>query len=104
MTVETGFGPVDPELIIGVPRDELGEDTEINKGYILPVQVTDEEGEVNGEVDMIVVEIRADTVFLDANHPLAGQNVTFSAEVLEVRMATEEELDTLHVHGEDCDH
>jgi FKBP-type peptidyl-prolyl cis-trans isomerase SlyD len=104
LTVETGFGPVDPELIIGVPRDELGEDTEINKGDILPVQVTDEEGEVNGEVDMIVVEIRADTVFLDANHPLAGQNVTFSAEVLEVRMATEEELDTLHVHGEDCDH
>lgn len=104
LTPETGFGPVDPELIIGVPRDELGDDTELQKGDILPVEVADEEGNVQGEVDMVVVEVRPDTIFVDANHPLAGQNVTFIADVVEVRQATEEELGSVHVHGEDCNH
>lgn len=104
LTPETGFGDVDPELIIGVPRAELGDDTEVNKGDVLPVQVTDDDGEVQGEVDMVVVEVRADTIFVDANHPLAGQTVKFVAEVMEVRAATQEELDTVHVHDEDCNH
>jgi len=111
LDMDTGFGPVDPELIIGVPRTELGEDVEIEVGDVLPVEIATDEGEVTGEVDMRVVEVRADTVFLDANHPLAGQDVFFSAEVLTVRMATAEELAELeagceedHEHGEDCDH
>lgn len=108
---ESGFGSVDPELIIGVPRDELGEDVEIEKGDVLPVEIATDEGEVTGEVEMVVVEVRPDTVFLDANHPLAGQKVSFSAEVISVREATEEELAAVqeaceedHVHGEDCAH
>jgi len=108
---DMGFGPVDPELIIGVPRDELGEDVEIEKGDVLPVEIATDEGEVTGEVDMTVVEVRPDTVFLDANHPLAGQKVNFSAEVISVRAATEEELASLeegcdedHEHGPDCAH
>lgn len=108
---DMGFGPVDPELIIGVPRDELGEDAEINKGDVLPVEIATDEGEVTGEVDMVVVEVRPDTVFLDANHPLAGQKINFSAEVIAVREATAEELASLeegctedHEHGEDCAH
>jgi FKBP-type peptidyl-prolyl cis-trans isomerase SlyD len=111
LDIETGFGPVDPELIIGVPLSELGEDVELSKGDILPVEIATDEGEVTGEVDMTVVEVRADTVFLDANHPLAGQNVSFSAEVIAVREATQEELADLeaehqaeHVHDENCNH
>lgn len=108
---DNGFGTVDPELIIGVPRDELGEDVEIEKGDVLPVEIATDEGEVTGEVEMIVVEVRPDTVFLDANHPLAGQKVSFSAEVTAVREASADELAAVkeaceddHVHGEDCDH
>lgn len=107
LDMDTGFGPVDPELIIGVPLAELGDDVELSKGDILPVEIATDEGEVTGEVDMTVVDVRADTVFLDANHPLAGQNVSFAAEVLSVREATEEELADLeaeHVHDENCNH
>lgn len=112
LDMDTGFGPVDPELIIGVPRTELGDDAEIAVGDVLPVEIATDEGEVTGEVEMRVVEVRADTVYLDANHPLAGQDVFFSAEVLGVRKATAEELAELesddeeeeHVHGEDCNH
>lgn len=104
LTPETGFGPLDPELILSVPRAELGEDTEIAKGDVLPVQVADDDGNVQGEVDMVVVEVRPDAIFVDANHPLAGQSVHFEAEVVDVREATEEELASVHVHGEDCNH
>jgi FKBP-type peptidyl-prolyl cis-trans isomerase SlyD len=46
-----------------------------------------------------IVEIEGDEVTIDGNHPLAGQALTFDVEVLEIRPATEEELDHGHVHG-----
>ncbi|MFT5080599.1 MAG: FKBP-type peptidyl-prolyl cis-trans isomerase SlyD [Planctomycetota bacterium] len=104
LTPESGFGDHDPELIIPVPREEISmEDSDdLKKGDILPVEIADEEGNVSGEVDMRVIEVRPDTVFLDGNHPLAGQNVTFDVEVLTVREATEEELEGLECETE-CD-
>ena len=36
---------------------------------------------------------------MDFNHPLAGQDLHFSGEILEVRQASEEELSHGHVHG-----
>ena len=102
LTTETGFGDHDPELIISVPREEIPMENndELRKGDILPVEIADEEGNVSGEVDMRVIEVRPDAIFLDGNHPLAGQNVTFEVEVLAVREATEEELngETTHDH------
>jgi FKBP-type peptidyl-prolyl cis-trans isomerase SlyD len=40
-----------------------------------------------------------DSITVDGNHPLAGVELNFSVEVLEVRDATKEELDHGHVHG-----
>jgi FKBP-type peptidyl-prolyl cis-trans isomerase SlyD len=37
---------------------------------------------------------------MDFNHPLAGTDLHFSVEVLDVREATSEELEHGHVHGE----
>ena len=41
----------------------------------------------------------AQTITLDGNHPLAGKDLSFSVEVMQVRAATEEELKHGHVHG-----
>ncbi len=105
LTPETGFGDHDPELIVPVPREEINmeQSDAIKKGDVLPVEIADEEGNVSGEVDMRVIEVRPDTVFLDGNHPLAGQNVSFHVEVLEVREASEEELTGLEC-APDCTH
>jgi FKBP-type peptidyl-prolyl cis-trans isomerase SlyD len=104
LTAETGFGPHDLELIIQVPREEIAMEggDEIKKGDVLPVEIADEDGNVSGEVDMVVVEVRPDTVFLDGNHPLAGQDVTFNVEVITVREATAEELSGLEC-APDCE-
>ncbi len=48
-----------------------------------------------------VVALDAENVTLDANHPLAGVDLTFEVEVLGVRAATPEELQHGHAHGAD---
>jgi len=46
-----------------------------------------------------VVKIKGDKVILDANHPWAGQSLTMSLKVLEVRAASAEEVTHRHAHG-----
>lgn len=46
-----------------------------------------------------VIEIGMDNVKMDFNHPLAGKELHFEGEVLDVRSASQEELDHGHVHG-----
>jgi FKBP-type peptidyl-prolyl cis-trans isomerase SlyD len=50
-------------------------------------------------MDGRVLEIGTETVKMDFNHPLAGEELHFKGEILEVREATAEELDHGHVHG-----
>jgi FKBP-type peptidyl-prolyl cis-trans isomerase SlyD len=46
-----------------------------------------------------VVKIKGDQVILDGNHPWAGQNLSLSLKVLEVRAASAEEVTHRHAHG-----
>ncbi len=46
-----------------------------------------------------VIKIKGDQVILDGNHPWAGQNLSFSLKVLEVRAASAEEVTHGHAHG-----
>lgn len=58
--------------------------------------------EAQSEQGMHSVEITAiegDQVTVDGNHPLAGMDLTFEVELLEVRNATEDEIDHGHAHG-----
>lgn len=47
-----------------------------------------------------VIAIGTETVTVDVNHPLAGQDLYFTGNVLGIREATKDELDHGHVHGE----
>lgn len=70
--------------------DELN----IKPGAIIPME--DEEGfPLTGKI----VEVAADNVLVDFNHPLAGMDLYFEGEILEVREATVEEITHGHVHG-----
>ena len=46
-----------------------------------------------------VVKIKGDQVILDANHPWAGQNLSLTLKVLEVRAASADEVTHRHAHG-----
>ncbi len=54
-----------------------------------------------GPVQVTVVKVGRFNVDVDANHPLAGQTLTFDVEITGVRDATPEELDHGHAHGPD---
>ncbi len=87
---EDAFGDYKPEGIITVPRAELPADAELTAGEFITIVVSDdddsaEDDEEIGEIDVRIVEAGDEEVVLDANHPLAGQNVTFQVKVVSVR-------------------
>ena len=98
-----GYGEIDPKLVVELPKSIFeGEDIPadiLEIDAVLPLQ--DSEG---NPLDGRVVEIGEDTVTVDLNHPLAGENLHFKGEILSVREATEEELEHGHVHGEGGHH
>ncbi|ADC70951.1 MULTISPECIES: peptidylprolyl isomerase [unclassified Thioalkalivibrio] len=53
----------------------------------------------NGPLTVTVTKVEGDTATVDGNHPLAGENLNFDVEVVEVREASAEELEHGHAHG-----
>jgi peptidylprolyl isomerase len=102
-TIEIGFekayGPVQEQARQEVPKAQLPADVPLEVGMQLAAQ-----GPQGQPMPVTVAEIKEDTVIMDFNHPLAGKDLTFEVEVVEVREATKEELEHGHTHpeGESC--
>ena len=52
-----------------------------------------------GPIDARVLKVGKFNVDVDANHPLAGMDLQFDIEIVEIRQASEEELSHGHAHG-----
>ena len=95
------YGEFNPDGIVAVPRSEFPEDAEIVPGDWVTIQVAGEEGEdMKGEMEMRVVEIAPEAITLDANHPLAGEEITFDLKVKSVRKATPPEIEARNAENE----
>jgi FKBP-type peptidyl-prolyl cis-trans isomerase SlyD len=81
-------------MVISVPKGEWDLPENVGAGEIVELQSP--EGEV---IPAVILEVGPDAVILDANHPLAGQDLFFQIEVTNVRSATTEELSHGHAHG-----
>lgn len=90
---EEAYGPYRPELKFSIGLDRFGEDKP-EAGQM--AQMTAEDG---GMAMATVLEVTETTVTLDANHPLAGQELHFEVEIAGIRDASEEELAHGHPHG-----
>ncbi|MGB3810127.1 MAG: peptidylprolyl isomerase [Parvibaculum sp.] len=71
------YGEHDPRLAQDVPRTELPDDLEIFLGMSLTASGSD-----GREIALVVTEINDNSVRLDANHPLAGKDLTFAIELV----------------------
>jgi FKBP-type peptidyl-prolyl cis-trans isomerase SlpA len=89
--MEEAFGQPDPENIQVWSRKVFPPEMELRPGKkVLPRHLPFEP-----EYPLTIKEVQDDKVVLDLNHPLAGQDLYYEVEVLEVRPATEEELEPL---------
>jgi FKBP-type peptidyl-prolyl cis-trans isomerase SlyD len=87
------YGEVEDFLIQQVPSDLFqGVET-------LEVGMRFEAQSDQGMQSVEITAIEGDMVMVDANHPLAGQDLTFEVEIIGVREATADELDHGHAHG-----
>lgn len=92
---EDGYGYASEELVAEWPRDSIAQlQQELSVGMRFKALGEDGDSKL-----VTVVEIRDDTVVLDANHPLAGQVLNFMIAIVSVREPTAEEL----AHGLDSD-
>ncbi len=91
---EQGYGERDEEGVQTVARNQFDDSVEIEVGMQFEAQDEDE-----GHQIVTVVAVDSENITLDTNHPLAGKNLCFEVEILDVRDASAEELSHGHVHG-----
>lgn len=73
------YGPHQKQAIQKIPRSEIPDGVDLTVGNNL--QATGHDGEI---VPLRVLAANEETVTLDANHPLAGHNLTFEIELIEI--------------------
>lgn len=94
-----GYGELNPELKMKVERKMFPPDAEIKAGMQFRANIGGDH-----EHTFTVMDVQNDDIFVDGNHPLAGQTLHFSVEIVGIRAATAEELTHGHAHGPDGTH
>lgn len=78
--VAEAYGDVQQELMYEVKKEQLPQDMAPEVGMALASK------DPNGnEVQFRVAEVKEDAIIVDANHPLAGQELTFDLELVEIK-------------------
>lgn len=106
---EEAYGPYNIQFQQRVSRNEFPEDMDLHPGMafeLVPEQndVHDVFGQAGAGLIFYIKEAGGDDVLIDANHPLAGKQLNFVGEVLDVRPATPIEKDHGHAHGPHTEH
>lgn len=76
---EDAYGNKDENLVYEVQKDMLPPGEEPEVGMQLITQAPD-----GPQVPLVITEIKDETVIVDANHPLAGRELTFDLEVVSI--------------------
>ena len=87
VTPAEGFGDRDDELVLEIDKTDFPDPKNVTVGDEVVAESPD-----GDEVPMRVVEVRDETVVVDANHPLAGVTLRYSVKVKEIAAASEEEI------------
>ena len=94
-----GYGEIDPQRIIDLPKAAFEVNGEIREDLLVPGNTIPMMNSMGGVIPGVVIEVSEDSVKMDLNHQMAGKTLHFTGEILTVREATEKEL-TEGLHGE----
>jgi peptidylprolyl isomerase len=79
IAAEAAYGPHRPELVQELPRSDIPPEVDLTPGNRLAAK-----DQAGNELVLTVVDVDAETAKLDANHPLAGEDLTFEIELVEL--------------------
>ncbi len=88
-----GYGEYDEEAYLDVPSQQFPKDMKVEEG--LELTVRDDSGQARYAR---IESVEGETVRLNFNHPLAGDELHFNVKVVSLREPTSEELEHGHVH------
>ncbi len=92
LTPEVGYGPVNEQMIIEVPKEAFMVNGQIEEGLLqegsqIPMMTSDGHHIVGR-----VVGVNGDAVKMDFNHPMAGHTLDFKGKIISVRDAVESDF------------
>jgi FKBP-type peptidyl-prolyl cis-trans isomerase SlyD len=91
---EQAYGVRDESMLQQVPKNMFEDASQIAVGSQFHAQGP------NGEMLVVtVLEVEEEHVVVDGNHPLAGVELNFDVKIIDVRDASEEEVEHGHVHA-----
>lgn len=90
---EQAYGERTEAMVQTVGRDQLPREVDVEVGMRFHAESQ------AGMHIVTVVGVEDDVVTLDANHPMAGIDLNFDVKVVDVRAATDDEIEHGHVHG-----
>jgi FKBP-type peptidyl-prolyl cis-trans isomerase SlyD len=99
VSAKDGYGELDTEAFMDVPRDAFPTDVPLEKGTEL--ELRDQSGH---PMFARIETISEDNIRLNMNHPLAGRELHFDVKIAGLRPATEEEVSHGHVHEHNPSH
>jgi peptidylprolyl isomerase len=79
VVADEAYGPRTPEAVQEVPRTAVPENIDLVVGKRLQATTAD-----GGEMVVTIAAISEETVTMDANHPLAGEDLVFEVELVEI--------------------
>jgi FKBP-type peptidyl-prolyl cis-trans isomerase 2 len=76
---EEAYGPKNPDMLMDYPKDRFPADMQVEVG--MPLVMSDPSGQ---QFQVKISEIKEEVIVLDANHPLAGEELIFDLELVEI--------------------
>ncbi|MBU8893093.1 MAG: FKBP-type peptidyl-prolyl cis-trans isomerase [Bacteroidales bacterium] len=95
---EDAYGKASEEAVMDLPKNIFEVDGKIEEGLLAEGNVIPMQNDDGQKFNGVVVEVKEESVTVDFNHPLAGDDLHFEGNIIEVREATKEEIEHGHVH------
>lgn len=76
---QEAYGDAREDLIINHPSSEFPQEIDAHVGQVLELH-----NDVGGKIPAVITAVNDDFVTIDANHPLAGKNLKFKIELVEI--------------------
>lgn len=99
LPAEQAYGVPSDDAIIELEKKIFLIDGKIDPEIVAEGKMITMQDQHGNPVEGKVLAIKEDSVIMDFNHPLAGEDLYFSGDILDVREATSEEISHGHIHG-----